>query len=174
MNYTIKEIEKEDLYDYMYIFVNSWNETYKDIIDKKYLDKLIINLNENVEKQKNNFEKTKIEEPDYKRFLLYVNNEPVGIVAIWKSREEKYSKSGELCTLYILNKIQKQGFGKILFEKAKEELRKLNYNSMIIYCLKENPTNEFYKHMSGVLKYSKEKNIFGKNLIENIYYYEKI
>lgn len=174
MNYKIKEIEKEDLYDYMYVNTYSWNETYKGIIDEKFLEKIKNELEQNVERLKNEFDKTKIEEPDYKRFILYVDNEPVGAVAICKSRDEKYPNSGELCSLYLLNKIKKQGYGRILFEKAKEELKKQNFKDMIIYCIKENPTNEFYKYMGGKLIYSKPRNIGNTNLIENIYYYEKI
>lgn len=45
---------------------------------------------------------------------------------------------------------------------------------MIISCIRENPTNEFYKYMGGELVFSKERNIGGKVLVENIYYYRKI
>ena len=172
--YTIKEIEKQDLYDYMYVNTYSWNETYKGIISDEFLNKIKIELDQNVERLKNKFDQTKIDEPDYKRFILYVSNEPVGVFAICKSREDKYPNSGELCTMYLLNKVKKQGFGRLMFECAKEELKKMNYNDMIIYCIKENPTNKFYKHMGGQLVYSKERNIGGKDLIENVYYYEKI
>ena len=97
--------------------------------------------------------------------------EPVGIVAICNSREEKYPKSGELCSLYLLNKVKKKGYGRILFEKAKQELKNMGFNDMIIYCLKENPTTKFYEYLGGKLVYEKERNIGGKNLIENVYFY---
>lgn len=174
MNYTIKEIEKEDSYDYMYVSTYSWIETYKEIMADEFLEKIENELNQNVERLKNEFEQTKINEPDYKRFLLYVNGEPVGIVAICKSREEKYPKSGELCTLYLLNKAKKKGYGRILFDKAKSELKNMGFNDMIIYCIKDNPTNEFYKHMGGKTIFQKGRNIGGKDLIENVYYYNKI
>jgi hypothetical protein len=45
---------------------------------------------------------------------------------------------------------------------------------MIIVCLKENPTNEFYKHMGGKKVLSKKRITGGKELEENIYYYKKI
>ncbi len=171
MNYTIKEIEKEDLYDYMYVSTYSWIETYKEIMADEFLKKIENELNQNVERLKNEFEQTKINKPDYKRFLLYVNGEPVGIAAICKSREEKYSNSGELCTLYLLNKAKKKGYGRILFEKAKSELGKMGFSDMVIYCLKDNKTTEFYEYMGGKLVFEKERNIGGKDLIENVYYY---
>lgn len=41
---------------------------------------------------------------------------------------------------------------------------------MIIACLKENPSNDFYKHIGG--KYIKDRVYKRLNLPENVYYYE--
>lgn len=174
MNYIIKEIEKEDMYDYMYVNTYSWKETYRGIMSDEFLDKIKKEFDQNVERLKNKFDQTKIDEPDYKRFLLYVNKEPVGVVAVCKSREEKYPNAGELCTLYLLNKAKKKGYGRILFDKAISELKKMNFNDMIIYCLKDNPTTKFYEHMGGKYVFERKRNIGGKDLIENVYYYENI
>ena len=174
MNFRIKEIEKTDMYDYMYVHTYSWEETYRGIMDDEFLDKIKKELDQNVERLKNKFDRTKIEEPDYKRFLLYVNDEPVGIVAVCKSREEKYPNSGEVCSLYLLNNAKKKGYGRILFDKAKYELKNMGFKDMIIYCLKDNPTTNFYEHMNGKLIFEKKRNIGGKELIENVYYYDNI
>ncbi len=61
-----------------------------------------------------------------------------------------------------------------MFNRAKEELKKMGFKDMIIYCLKDNPTTEFYIHMGGQFIYEKERNIGGNDLIENVYYYEKL
>ena len=50
----------------------------------------------------------------------------------------------------------------------------MNFNNMIIYCLKDNPTTKFYEHMGGKFVFEKERNIGGKVLIENVYYYDRI
>ena len=171
MIYSIKEIEKNDIYDYMFVNTYAWNETYRGIVADEFLDKIKNELKQNVERLEKEFDRTKIDEPDYKRFLLYVDEEPVGVVAICNSREEKYPNSGELCSLYLLNKAKKKGYGKILFEKAKQELKNMGFNDMIIYCLKDNPTKTFYEHLGGELVFEKVKNIGGKDLIENVYYY---
>ncbi len=171
MDYIIKEIEKNDLYNYMFVNTYAWDETYRGIMADEFLDKIKNELNQNVERLENKFDKTKIDEPNYKRYLLYVNEEPVGIVAIGNSREEKYPKSGELQSLYLLNKAKKKGYGRILFEKAKQELKNMGFNDMIIYCLKDNPTKNFYEYLGGKLVFEKKRNIGGKDLIENVYYY---
>ncbi len=41
---------------------------------------------------------------------------------------------------------------------------------MLISCLKENPSNRFYKHIGG--KYIKDRVYKRLNLPENVYYYE--
>lgn len=174
MNYLLKEITKEDLSDYMYVSTKAWNETYPGIGPDEFLKKILAERDQKVAWLKNNFDQTKLEEPDYKRFLLYVNNEPSGICGVCKSRDEKHPTSGEICTLYLLDKVKKQGYGQLLFTKAKEELKKQGFHNMVIYCLKDNPTTNFYVHMGGKLSGTIEKNIGGKNLIENIYYFDNI
>ena len=62
---------------------------------------------------------------------------------------DKYSECGEIGALYLLDTVKGKGFGRILFNKAINELKEMNYDKMIIGCLSENPSNEFYKHMGG-------------------------
>ncbi len=174
MNYYIKEINKNDLYDYMYVNIHAWNETYRGIMDDSFLDKIMLELDEIVLKQQAKYEKTKLEEPDYRRFLLYVNDKPVGNFSICKSTSEKYPDAGEIRSFYLLNIAKKQGYGRIMFNKAIDEVKEMNYKDMVISCLKDNPSKGFYEHMGGQLIYERTRFIGGKNLIENIYYYPQI
>lgn len=50
MNYSIKEIKKEDLNDYMYVNTYAWNETYRNIMLDEFLERNIggKDLKENV------------------------------------------------------------------------------------------------------------------------------
>ena len=173
MNYMIKEIEKEDLYDYMYVHTYAWKETYRGIIDDDFLDKIVLELDQTVERKVSKFDQIKKEEPEYTRFILYVNNEVVGAFSVSKSNEEKYPDSGELCSFYLLDKVKKQGYGRIMFERAVKELKEMNYHDMVIGCLKDNNNaNMFYQHVGGKLVMEKIKNIGGKDYKENIYYVE--
>ncbi|MBR4351109.1 MAG: GNAT family N-acetyltransferase [Bacilli bacterium] len=174
MSYYIKEVEKEDLRDFMYVNTNSWNESYRGIVSDDFLNIIMDKIDSNTERLENKFDQEKENEPYNKRFILYVDEEPVGVLGIDKSRDEKYPNSGELTCLYLLNKAKKQGYGKIMFDKAEEELIKQGFTDMIIDCLKENPTNEFYKHMGGQLVSEKARNIGGKEYPVNIYYFDKL
>ena len=56
---------------------------------------------------------------------------------------------------------------------AINELKNMNYNKMILGCLSENPSNEFYKHMGGKLVDSNPLILpNGQKLKENLYYYD--
>lgn len=46
----------------------------------------------------------------------------------------------------------------------------MGFDKMLISCLKENPTNEFYKHIGG--RYIKNKIYKQLNLPENVYYFD--
>ena len=55
---------------------------------------------------------------------------------------------------------------------SKEELKKMGYEKMIVGCLENNPTNEFYKHM-GCKYCDKNPITIGKQqLKENLYTYD--
>ena len=88
----------------------------------------------------------------YKRFLLKLNNKPVGNLSIGISLDENFPNIGEIKAIYLLEEVKHQGYGKILFNKAVQELQKMNFKTMIISCLEENTNaNEFYKHLGGNL-----------------------
>ena len=105
--------------------------------------------------------------------MLKYNDEYVGVLRVRKTKYDNYSECGELGALYLLDSVKGKGFGKILFNKAINELREMKYDKMIIGCLSENPSNEFYKHMGGKFVDTNPLTLpNGQELIENLYYYE--
>lgn len=74
---------------------------------------------------------------------------------------------------YILLAIIKvKVLGKKLFEAGIQELKNMGFNKMIVGCLANNPSNDFYKHMGGKLIKTR---IFEKlQLPENVYYFDEI
>ena len=109
-----------------------------------------------------------------KGFILYIDNKAVGMLRIGSSRQKKYNNEGELRAIYLLDESKHKGFGRILFERALKELKEMGYNNIIIACLKDNPSNEFYKHMGGKLVDTNQFNIPNQQLEENVYYFENI
>ena len=60
----------------------------------------------------------------------------------------------------------------MLFDKAVEVLVNQGFKDMIIGCLVNNPSNNFYKHMGGKLIDVVTNKVKGYDMEENIYYYE--
>lgn len=159
MDYIIRKIRKDDAYDVIHVVTISWNETYKGIVPDDFLELLKHNEQERVEKFHANFSED--------TYVLEVDNKVVGFAKYGTADSEEFPNTGELKALYIINKYQKYGYGRMLVDKVKETLKSMGYNKMIITCLKGNPSNEFYKHVGGV--YIKDGIYKKLNLAENIY-----
>lgn len=170
-NYSIQELDLTNVEDYARVNALAWKQSYKGIVNDKFLN--LINQEDEIQKSivklKNN-----LNDSSNKGFVLYVDNKAVGMLRVGSSREEKYKDVGELRAIYLLDEAKHKGLGRILYEKALNELRKMGYKDIIIACLKENPTNEFYIHMGGKLVDTNPFNLPNQQLEENVYYYKNI
>ena len=165
MKYLIRTKQKKDCKDIAHVVTIAWNETYKGIVPDWFLENLKNNENERAQMSLEKFDTNK-----KKQLVLEIDNEVVGFVNFGISEDEQFENCGEIFALYIIEKYKGNGYGRKLVEEAIRELKQLGCNKMIIACLKENPSNEFYKHIGG--QYVKD-GVFKKlNLPENIYYYE--
>ena len=173
MNYTIEKLSVDNAHEYAYVNSRAWLESYKGIIEDEFLEK--INTGESINSLTEKLKGYLINDPDH-FFLLRVDGKAEGILCVRKSKYEDYKDYGELGSIYLLNEVKGKGYGKVLFEYAKEELKKMGHNKMVNGCIKGNPTNEFYKHMGG--KLVKQIPFIVKNsgqvLVENVYVYESI
>ena len=165
MNYVIRDSKKEDSFDIIHVITISWNETYKGIISSNILEEMYNTEDERSKKHINEFDSS-----NYKELVLEVNGKIVGVIRYGKSLDKELDNCGEIFVLYIIKKYHGYGYGRKLMEEAIKRLKDMGFNKMLIACLKENPTNEFYKHMGG--KFYKEGLFERLNMKENIYYYD--
>lgn len=170
MNYVFEIMSQANAMEYAKINIKSWVESYTNIVDEDYLKG--INTIDELEKMKaaliNNLKDGSL------RYLLKVNNEYVGIFRVRKTKYEGFEDYGELGSLYLLNKVKKNGYGRIMFDRAKRELSQMGYDKMIVGCLEENPSNNFYIHMGGVFLKKNLIRVGGQDLNEKIYIFEQI
>lgn len=166
--YIIENVNSSNIEYYARVNALAWLQSYKGIVNDEFLE--LINTEEEIQKAITNL-KNNLHD-NSKRFLLKVDNQYVGILRIRKTKYDKYSDYGELGALYLLDSAKGKGLGKILFEKAKEELKHQGYQKMIIGCLTKNPANEFYKHLGGKLIDTSPLTLpNGQKLVENLYSY---
>ncbi len=165
MEYLIRNSTKNDVYDLIHVFTVCWNETYKNLVPDDELEKMKTNEDERARKSLEGYD-----ERDFTELVLEVDKKIVGVVRYGKSHDEEYDNCGEIFAIYLIKKYHGLGLGKKLFEVARDALKEMGFDKMIIACLKGNPTNSFYKHMGGT--YVKDGLFVRLNLPENIYYYD--
>ena len=168
MSYEFEELNVDNVNFYVKVNSLAWKQTYKGIVDDYFLE--LINtkeeINKSIERMKNNINK-----PLYKAFLLKVNDKYVGMFRVCKTDKDM----GELKSLYLLAEVKHKGYGKILFKRALEEVKKMGFNSMIVGCLSDNTNaNNFYKHMGGVFVSNRDFTILNQTLKENVYLFREI
>ena len=172
MDYVIEELSIDNAHEYAYVNSRAWLESYKGIIDDEYLEK--INTDESIKTFTEKLKGYVVNDPDH-FFLLRVEGKPAGVLCVRNPKYEDYQDCGELGAIYLLNEVKGIGYGKVLFEFAKEELKKMGYKKMVNGCIDGNPSNEFYKHMGGkyvdTIKTTLPNN---QELNENVYIYESI
>lgn len=168
-NYAIENMDLNNVEYYARVNALAWFQTYAGIVNDDFLE--LINTEEEIQKAIINL-KSSLKDGS-RRFLLKIDNQYLGILRIRRTKYEKYSHFGELGALYLLDTVKGKGFGKILFEKAIQELKDMGYKKMIIGCLVENPSNDFYKHMGGKLVDTNPLNLPNdQELLENLYCYD--
>lgn len=142
-----------------------WNETYRGIVDKDFLDNLYKNEQERIISSKKKFN-----ENDNHQFVLEMDAKVVGWINVGSS--DYGNDYGEIHAIYIMKEYQGKGYGRLLINEGIKELKSMGFNKMVIGCLEGNKSNEFYKHIGG--KFVKQR-IFEKlGLPENVYMFDKI
>lgn len=168
-NYVIEKTDLNNAEYYAGINALAWYQSYKGIVNDDWLE--FMNTKEEIQKAAIHLKS--LLKDNSRRFLLKIENQYAGILRVRKSKYAKYSHCGELGALYLLDDFKGNGFGKILFEKAIQELKDMGYKKMILGCLVKNPANEFYKHMKGKLVDTSPLDLpNGQELLENLYYYD--
>lgn len=136
-----EEATLEDAYGIEYVSSHSWKETYSGIIDDKFLDDRIANIENRVERTKNylqEFRKTH----DGNYIVAKDDDKVIGFVTY---HEDEHNDNGYIGALYLLKEYQGQGIGKELFKIAVIGLIEMGYSKMKLECLVGNNTINFYK-----------------------------
>lgn len=159
----IRKAKKEDSENIIDVNIKTWLDTYKGIVADEFLKNKINTRQISIDKCRNTVEK------DNNVYVAILDNKLVGIVSFGKSKIDKYYKYGEIYSLYVLKDYQRRGIGKAIFFNGINDLKEQQYKNILVSCIKQNPSNEFYIKMGGK-KIGEKTSLFGKQLIqENIF-----
>lgn len=149
------------------IKVETWRDTYKQIVDDSYLRNM--DYIKTADKWKKNFENEKfiVAEKDKKivGFCRYGNR----IDELERFKEF----DAEIYAIYIDKEYQRLGIGKRLVDYAKKEMSCENKNKFLLWCLEKNESSlRFYEKIGGTLLGKKQAKIGEKLYSEIAYGYE--
>lgn len=142
------------------VHVQSWREAYRGIIPDDYLARLSAAQHER----------------QWRRsfagggwaFVAELEGELVGFASGGLSRGRR-EVTGELFVLYVLEKAQRRGVGRALFDACHYELARRGHQGMIVWVLAENPARAFYERLGGQSVGESRITIGGQQLREVAY-----
>ncbi len=146
MNLIIREATELDAENITKMHIQSWQETYKNIVDQEYLD----NLPDTFETRLK-FRQEILSRKD--RAILLIAEKDGKIIGFCDAgiiREYEGAK-GEVYAIYLLKEYQGSGIGKKLFQQAVEFLFANNLTPFVVLVLKDNlPARKFYEKCGGI------------------------
>lgn len=168
MSYSIRKATIKDIPGIQKVITIAWNQTYQGIVNDDFLERLTQNEEARIQHNIETWDETD------NILVLETDNNIIGFVRFGNSKDSNYPNTGEIFALYILQEYHKKGLGKQLIKKAVKEFEKLNISKMIIGCLEGNPSNNFYLHLGGKHTSTRLYTKTGRDINENIYYFENI
>ena len=99
-----------------------------------------------------------INSQDLKLYVAVLEKKIIGYTAVGKSPHRK-EKQIEIVLLYLLKEFQCKGFGKIMFEFAKNKIKQTGAKQFFVSCNKFNHNaQKFYEKMGGKIIHIDEDN----------------
>lgn len=144
------------------VYEESWKSAYKDIIPKSYLDSI----------PKGQWI-TSLDDSERKNLVLIEHWQIVGTCSFGASRFAEMEGCGEIISIYFLPDYIGKGYGKVLLQRAMEELQKEGYEKIFLWVLEDNQNARGFYEKMGFRKKEVylDDNIGGKDLREVQYVY---
>ncbi len=145
------------------IYEQSWKYAYKGIIPQNYLDSLSCGQWCNA-----------IDNPNRHTLVMLDGDRLIGISSYCKSRFDAYKDWGEIISIYLLPEYMGKGLGKILIEKAIDELKAMGFKTIFLWVLEENHRARHFYEKCGFKNNGNymDNTIGGKQLREFQYVYD--
>ena len=158
----IRPSQEADAHSISSIYIRTWRDTYLGLVPFGYLYSM------SIDRLKQGF----INELKSKEVIGYVaedKGEVVGFVSGGYERQGDDIYNGEIYTLYVLKKHQRQGIGAELVSTLANKLNHFGIYSMLVWVLEHNPYRRFYEKISGI--YLRKKRMpFSGEMLDTVAY----
>lgn len=169
MELIIRKATQADALGIAIVSAYTWKTAYSGLLPEEMLDRRLLDL----PKQAENMKQGIMDNGNY--IVATVDDTVIGFCAFCSPcRNPDYADSGEIGALYCLKGFTGYGIGRALFEVAVKELVQRGHKTMIIDCLRGNPTLGFYEHLGGRVVAEREVVRVDHRRIEDIVFYDDI
>jgi len=145
------------------INLQMWRTTYRNLVSSKTIEARFLTNDKRVE--------TAIEQISTNNTYIVaeIDNRVIGFIQYIQSNNKDFEDYGVIQALCILDEYQRIGIGKVLFNLALSELRKLGFKRIFLDCLVGNSANDFYLKMGTTIHSVKEELFMDEILVDNIH-----
>ncbi|CAH0307595.1 hypothetical protein SRABI96_04847 [Peribacillus sp. Bi96] len=164
----IREATAADAEEIAKVHVDCWRTTYKNIIPSDFLDKL------SYEKRKDLWLKNISKDENYVFVAENKDGKIVGFADGGKRETNKVNNSGDLTSIYVLEKFQRMGLGKKLIKELFLKFEELGFNTIFVEVLEDNISRFFYEAFGAELLKSENIKIAGADLNLLVYKWKDI
>jgi GNAT superfamily N-acetyltransferase len=166
----IREAQIDDAVALARIHVDSWRTTYAGIVPDDYLASL------SYDQREQTWRETLADRgrADFTLVAESAQGEVIGFATGGPERSGNRDYCGELYAIYLNVASQRRGIGGRLFGAVVERLLSLNYDSLVVWVLAENPARNFYEALGGKAAFEKRIEIGGASLVEVAYGWEEL
>ncbi len=165
MNITVRKAFAQEAQTVIRVNVAAWKTSFRGIVADDFLDSLC----ETNTKMYSNL----IQDVQNGRCIVALQEEQiVGFCCFGPSRDQDFPQSAEIYFFYLLKDFQKKGIGHQIYEKAKCELVRSGYHSLIIECLSNNPSCHFYSSLGGKKVKEYEDEMGNDTYLNSLFYFE--
>ena len=146
------------------VHVDTWRSAYRGIVPDVKLENLSYDRAEDVARQL-------IAGAQSKSFILVAETtyEIVAFASGGPVRESEAPETGEVYAIYVLDRHQRKGVGRLLVKAAVRHLLAQGMRALLVWVLQDNPARAFYERLGGQLLGSKMVSIAGRDLEEVSY-----
>lgn len=150
----IRAARPDDAPEIANVHVNAWREAYKGLLPDAFLEGLPLSF-----KRRLGMWQAMIASPEGRAIFVAESEKHgvIGFASVGPARDDEFSTSGELTTLYLLKAYQKRGLGAALMKAGFEALQRDGFASAYCWVLGGNDTIDFYRHNGARLLPESEK-----------------
>lgn len=145
------------------VHVAAWHETYPGMLPQSVLDAV---THEEREAQWS----ASLARGGSCLFVAEADGTPAGFAAGGPNRDPAYAEyPGELWAIYLLQRAQRRGLGRALFETVRGWLHARGLEPFLLWVLADNPACAFYERLGGTRVVTQAALIRGAQVVECAY-----